>query len=213
MYLKVALIRRRRKYDDRFGTGIFVGLIERSNEVRLLTPGGVIKVSNVRRLSPSQRKDPELLKVVKGLPWCLAPIDKKEGEAGVGDAPVKMALELVVPEEELPPVVRPRVEDSKAKNFYIRRDVELMLYGFTPGCAGCDAAQAARRHSEECRARIEKAVEEAFDSFKDEAQAKKRPVAARAKLRDAAEEPKVSTHQSPAERDERRWKLEFKLEQ
>jgi hypothetical protein len=174
MYLKIALNKRRRKYDDRFGTGIFVGLIERSNELRLLTPGGVIKVNNVKRLPPSQRRDPELLKVVKGLPWCLTP-SGKEGEAGVGDAPVKVALEPVVPEEELPPAVKPRVEDQKAKNFYIRRDVELQLHGFTPGCAGCDAAQTGRvatRHSDECRARIYKAVENASDSYSDEAQAK-----------------------------------------
>ena len=111
MYLKVAINKRRRKYDDRFGTGIFVGLIERSNELRLLTPKGVIKVNSVKRLPPTQRRDPELLKVVKGLPWCLTPVEAKEGEEPVGDAPVKMALEPMVPEEELPPEVRPRVEE------------------------------------------------------------------------------------------------------
>ena len=179
----------------------------------MLTPGGVIKVNNVRRLPPSQRKDPELLKVVKGLPWCLKPIDKKQGEAGVGDAPVKMASEPVVPEEELPRVVRPRVEDSKAKNFYIRRDVELTLYGFTPGCAGCDAAQAgkaARRPWEERRARIEKAVEEASDSFKEEAQVKERLVAARCRLRDAAEDPKFRLTRSRGKRQ--RTKVEARIQ-
>ena len=90
---------------------------------------------------------------------------------------MKVTLELVVPEAELPPEVKPRVEDYKAKDFYTRRNVELTLYGYTPGCAGCDAVRTgrvARRHSDECRARIEKAVEEASDSFKDEAQAKER---------------------------------------
>ena len=72
----------------------------------------------------------------------------------------------------------------------------MTLHGFTPGCAGCEAAQAgrvARRHSDECRARIEKAVEEASDSFRDEAQAKERLVAARAKLKETAEESKAQT--------------------
>ena len=70
------------------------------------------------------------------------------------------------------------------------------MYGYTPGCAGSDAAQTgrvARGHSDECRAIIEKAIEEASDSFRDEAQAKERLVAAKATLREAAE---AATHEN-----------------
>ena len=44
---------------------------------------------------------------------------------------------------------------------YIRKDVELVRYGFTPGCQGCAAAEQgdrAQAHSAACRQRIETAM-------------------------------------------------------
>ena len=44
------------------------------------------------------------------------------------------------------------------KRVKIRRDVELVKYGFTPNCVGCDAAirgADAQNHTEACRIRIE----------------------------------------------------------
>ena len=52
------------KYEGEWGTGVFVGLVERINELCVLTPNDAIRVISVRRLPPPQRRDPELLKAV-----------------------------------------------------------------------------------------------------------------------------------------------------
>ena len=80
----------RQKFEDRWDTGIYVGLIERSNELRLLTPQGAIKANNVKRLPPSQRSNPELLAAVRGLPWRLTPGQLEDGEVECGDARVAL---------------------------------------------------------------------------------------------------------------------------
>eukprot|EP00974_Lingulodinium_polyedra_P084879 8216320-Lingulodinium_polyedra.AAC.1 len=69
MFLKVAPSKRRRKYEDRWTTGIYLGLVERSNMLLVGTPEGVKKVNCVKRIAPSQAKDPELAKAIKGYPW------------------------------------------------------------------------------------------------------------------------------------------------
>ena len=48
--------------------------------------------------------------------------------------------------------------DRGPKRVYIRREVELVRYGFTPGCPGCDAARDGgepKNHTQVCRNRIE----------------------------------------------------------
>ena len=68
---------------------------------------------------------------------------------------------MPVPEEEMPPIVRPRAEELKLRQIKIRFDVELQAYGYTEGCAGCDAAisgTAPRNHSQTCRDRIDASI-------------------------------------------------------
>ena len=48
LYTKVAPNKRRQKFEDRWETGIYVALIERTNEVRTCTPAGCYKVNNVK---------------------------------------------------------------------------------------------------------------------------------------------------------------------
>ena len=63
------------KYEDRWDTGLFVGLVEGTNEIRVLTPNGTLKVNSVRRMPVPQRRDRELLKAIRGLPWEPVPSD------------------------------------------------------------------------------------------------------------------------------------------
>ena len=63
----------------------------------------------------------------------------------------------MVPSEHRPvvPVVDPR--EYRARRFYIRREVELVKFGYAEICDGCNAAQLgaeAKAHSEGCRERI-----------------------------------------------------------
>ena len=160
MYLRVAEKRMRQKFEDRWNTGIYLGLVERSNMVLVGTPNGVVKVNCIKRLPMNQSKDPELLKSIRGYPWRLTPRDVQNEP---GEVPTMVASEPVVPEDELPPrLPREREAEVAPRRVYIRRNVELRKYGFTQGCRGCMAAEtgyAPENHSEACRRRIESAME------------------------------------------------------
>ncbi|CAK0797196.1 unnamed protein product [Prorocentrum cordatum] len=77
MYMPMSTARRRRKFEDRWETGIYLGLVERSNMLLVGTPRGVFKVNCVKRLPEIQSSDPELLKSIVGVPW-----DPVPGEPG-----------------------------------------------------------------------------------------------------------------------------------
>ena len=160
MYLRVAEKRMRQKFEDRWNTGIYLGLVERSNMVLVGTPNGVVKVNCIKRLPMNQARDPELLKSIRGYPWRLTPGDVQNEP---GEVPAMVASEPVVPEDELPPrLPREREAEVAPRRVYIRRNVELRKYGFTQGCRGCMAAEtgnAPENHSEACRRRIESAME------------------------------------------------------
>ena len=160
MYLRVAEKRMRQKFEDRWNTGIYLGLVERSNMVVVGTLNGVVKVNCIKRLPMNQAKDPELLKSIRGYPWRLTPGDVQNEP---GEVPTVVASEPFVPEDELPPrLPREREAEVAPRRVYIRRNVELRKYGFTQGCRGCMAAEtghAPENHSEACRGRIESAME------------------------------------------------------
>ena len=154
-YLKVAQGRRRMKFEDRWSTGIYLGLVERSNMVIVGTPEGIRKVNCVKRLPDIQSSDRELVLSIKGYPWCHTEgVDNEPG-----DVPALVATEPIVAEEDLPPrLPGARAPETIPRNVYLRRDIELKNYGFTTNCKGCDAARAKaapRQHSGECRTRIE----------------------------------------------------------
>ena len=123
MYLRVAEKRTRQKFEDRWNTGIYLGLVERSNMVLVGTPNGVVKVNSIKRLPMNQAKDPELLKSIRGYPWRLTPGDVQNEP---GEVSTMVASEPVVREDELPPRL-PRVREAEVepRRVYIRRNVEL----------------------------------------------------------------------------------------
>ena len=88
----------------------------------------------------------------------------------------RVFLERAPDPVDLPPPATPHARASKA--VYLRRDVELARYGYTPSCPGCMAAAfgaQARPHSEACRARVTAAMREAGDTGRlDESAARHR---------------------------------------
>ena len=55
--MTVAERKHRQKLYARFRSGMFVGLVDRSDEVIVLTPEGFYKVNTLRRLPEQQRGD------------------------------------------------------------------------------------------------------------------------------------------------------------
>ena len=112
----------------------------------------VHKTRTCKRLDERARVDAALLNEVKGLPWRPVP-----GDPSVEEIPVTSHFEAppVVAEIELPPVP---ISPAAPHSFHIRKERELVMYGYTPNCSGCRAARLGlgpQAHSLACRARIE----------------------------------------------------------
>ena len=139
--------------DERYLPGVFLGIALHSNDIMVGRENGSVGLArSFRRLPESQRVDVMLLRGVRGVPWCPDPQVGAEVEVAVAPAPL-------VREVDLPPDPPPAAA-PEPRRVYIRR-VELMKHGFTPGCPGCEAAQAGtppRGHTEPCRVRIETAM-------------------------------------------------------
>ena len=127
--------------------------------VRVGDSTGCHKVNNIRRMPREQWRDQELVKSLIGMPW--DPTPNTERPQALGDIPVGVALDPVVPEEELPPHLRIRAAETVPRHVKIRREVELRRYGYSEQCLGFDAAKSSaqpRNHTATCRQRIEEAI-------------------------------------------------------
>ena len=110
---------------------LFVGFHDATWEYVVLTPDGPVRSRDVKLLSTGDGRDPALFTAVKVLPWD-------------NEVPPHTRLELRMPAEvvkgdskELPPVPVP--DKAWTRRVYIRANVELAKYGYTPGCVGCNA--------------------------------------------------------------------------
>ena len=123
----------RSQLQDRWHEGIFLGLQDRSDEVLVGTREGVFKARTLRRLDGVQRRDPELLKGLRGLPWQPVPGSEDAGEvAAAGQVqPVYVANEPLAEPAELPPPVVPK--PFARRNLYVKRE-DIEKYGSTVGC-------------------------------------------------------------------------------
>ena len=129
MYLRVAEKRTRQRFEDLWNTGIYLGLVERSNVVLVGTPNVVVKVNCIKRLPTNQAKDPELLKSIRGCSWRLSPGDV---QTEPGEVPTMVASEPVVTEMNCRHDCRKSGEaECVPSQVYTRRNVGLRKYGFT----------------------------------------------------------------------------------
>ena len=149
------------KQQNKFASGIFLGLERRSNESIIGTEGGVYKARTVRRLKPDAQWDAESINKINGTPY--EPVPGRPGEG------ITMGTEqdgAVAPREpgnaegevvDLPSN-EPK-EPQTTRKMYIRKaDVER--YGPTDGCNGCRGVLTGEKwpggktipHSSKCRA-------------------------------------------------------------
>ena len=146
----------RRKMDGRWHEGYYLGKDWRTGSAWIGTSAGVIKASVIRRTGAHRRWDQEGLLGVQCTPWKRVPAAEDEYS------------EIII--EPLPEAERravPLAEDHRRlpRRIMLRKD-HFVQHGFTAKCPGCrvllsGASQRSHgRHTEECRKRMEKVLEE-----------------------------------------------------
>ena len=139
------------KFNTRWEDGVWLGVRDETGEIIIGTDQGVIKARDFkRRGSDQERWSAEAVLGIKGVPWEPVP----------GRAQDEVPVRVYLPQESEPPQPvdlgseRPEVR----RRVYIRRE-DVIKYGFTIGCPGCQAVSRnapSQNHTEACRARIEK---------------------------------------------------------
>ncbi len=136
----------------RFEYGIYLGVLQSSNELLVATDAGVVKVRTIKRLPDDRRWDAEAVLAIKGTPW--APVD------GATTAPVPVAVHFPVYEGNLPPAVdRDPAVEVRAMRL---QKADFEAHGFSDGCRGCVALRRSAHgipHTAACRARMKAAME------------------------------------------------------
>ena len=90
---------------------------------------------SVKRRSRADAADLVFFNSVRGTPWCLDPDD------AVREPRIPTQFDVRPASVELPPKIA-TADHSGPRRVYIRAAVELARYGYTPNCAGCEAADA-----------------------------------------------------------------------
>ena len=76
--------------NTRWGSGVWMGIREESNEAFIGTADGVIKTRSIRRKAGDQRWDKELFNSIKGTPWEPIP----------GRNTIEVPISVRIPEED-----------------------------------------------------------------------------------------------------------------
>ena len=147
------------KLNARWEYGIFVGMRRKSNEVMIATEEGIEEVRSVRKLPKEQRWGEDTLNWVKWAPWRKY----KDAIDADGDLPEGVPVEERSSPEEARPdrVVFVDTRERAPRQFYITMK-DLEKHKPTRGCGGCSSMYrgAGRQpHSEECRERFRKLLE------------------------------------------------------
>ena len=142
----------------RYFDGIFVGARDRSDELFVSTPNGTHRCRAVRRLDPLASADKEFLLSVRGTPW--EPLTQSEARP----RQVRVDTASLVPPADLPPPVQEETaKATRTPRVYLRDKVEFEKYGYSPGCPACLALASGSRgpnHTQECRDRITRMMEQ-----------------------------------------------------
>ena len=143
------------RLENKLMSGRYIGTHGRNGDIMAMTSEGVIKGSNVKRMTQQERWDPSDMEKLRGTPWNLRP--RMAGD--VDSLPIPIELPKVEEGEKLLP--EPAQRDSAPRSLYVKRkDVEGH---YTPGCPGCIALQVGapvRSHNSECRTSVEQRLRE-----------------------------------------------------
>ena len=111
---------------------VHLGFAERSNMLLVGTSGGVFKVGCIKRLAALQSSEPELVTSIVGTPFDHTPGGTRAGPRTTHSDRTHCFRGRVASSQRNPETI--------PRRFYVRRDVDLKLYGCTDGCLGCNEA-------------------------------------------------------------------------
>jgi hypothetical protein len=131
--------------------GIYLGVLQASNEILVATADGVVKVRTIKILPEYRRRDADSVLGVKGTPW--AAID------GATSAPVPVAIHMPIFAGNMPPAV----DHDPAPQLRVMRimNADYDEHGYREGCRGCSAMRRSAQaipHTLACRSRMEAAL-------------------------------------------------------
>ena len=146
------------KLEPRFEEAIYLDLQEGSVMKWVGNASGVQRCWTIKCKTGADRWNQEMMRDLVGLPWRLRPkVEESESEVRVPRAIEVELPPLALEEEPVPKPAEGRKRRYEPRGIYIRRNVELREFGYTPGCDGCDAARmelSHKHHSSACKARI-----------------------------------------------------------
>jgi hypothetical protein len=142
------------KFDNRWETGVWLGIADRTGETIIGTKDGVIKARDTRSIDEKEAWDPGRFNDIRGTPW----------EPILGQGSAELRSKIVIPINRTAPgqLVEGEEKDLIVRRMRISRETIRKL-GFTIGCLGCRAVnrgQSAVNHNEECRKRVEGIIRE-----------------------------------------------------
>lgn len=171
----------------RMNLGLWLGVIERTQETLIGTEKGVVKCRTVNRLLEDQRWNKERVKSMRGCPWIPVPgvkgdhIFVETREDGTASTPQEECVDkapIIIFEEEprMPTkLTTAGYKESGSQEFHVTQQM-IQKYGYTEGCPACGKIQnnlqegiiAAKKlgvhHSATCRPRV---MEEMLNDPKD----------------------------------------------
>jgi len=146
------------KFETRWREGVWLGVRMESGEAIIGTSEGVLKARDFRRKPENGgRWNKDDFNKFVGVPWELYPGIK-------GSVEIRSKVRLPQEPAEVARPVAGR-DEYVPRRFRIQKG-DLQAYGYTTGCPGCRAANRgmpAVGHSEECRRRIQRELEQAGD--------------------------------------------------
>ena len=138
------------KMENRWSSGIWLGMRDGSHEAIIGTPMGCIKVRDVKRYaSEDDQWDIHRFNSFKGVPW--------EPTPGSRACEIRVRIDVPRLREDIRDRLTGEARPYVARRFRINKS-DFDEIGFTPLCPGCRAVSSglpAQGHSELCRSRIE----------------------------------------------------------
>ena len=136
---------RKKRSEDRFKPGVFLGVAWRSGGSIIGTPDGIVTIRTITRRPKDEQWSKGNVMAIKGTPTDLEGVDFEGHDA----------------EDEVPVPEPPQTEERMRSRSTHIRIADVKAHGATDGCRGCRALLAGKSramHSADCRARLEEAM-------------------------------------------------------